>query len=312
MNMKTMLVIACATAFMLSSLPALASQWHESVREEVVSLNSDIRHGVPTVDVGMYYPSNGDPAFRAQLDEAEMLAQFKKAKETFLAAGVQLNLLWLKTGPVDQRHFAILANEPGSVMPDSNFVSMYENGRRNPTLPTVAAIDAFEAIVEPHPDNDRTIYILALPRVFMSFAEQEDERTWTVKTIRTGGLSFPSYNYSGMPRRVRGVVTVSREDENKKVIAHEVGHKILNVSHEHGDVPPQHEVRSDEGLMVYGIGTQIGSGEAGRWHRERLHLSPFVYRVDASGERVWNPDYREGGHYFDPIYGKYVITADLQ
>ena len=37
-----------------------------------------------------------------------------------------------------------------------------------------------------------------------------------------------------------------------------------------------------------------------------------MYRVDASGERVWNPDYREGGHYFDPIYGKYVITADLQ
>lgn len=310
--MKALRGIACTAALMLTSLPALSSQWQESAKEKVASINSDIRRGAPTVDVGMYYPSNGDPAFRGQLDEVEMLAQFKKAKETFLAAGVQMNLLWLKTGSVDQRHFAILANDPGSVMPDSNFVSMYENGRRNPTQPTQAAIDAFEAIVEPHPDNDRTIYVLAMPRVFMSFAEQVDERTWTVKTIRTGGLSFPSYNYSGIPRRIRGVVTVSREDDNKKVIAHEIGHKILNVSHEHGDVPPQHEVRSDEGLMVYGIGTQIGSGEAGRWHRERLHLSPFVYRVSASGEREWNPDYKEGGHYFDPIYGNYVVTWDLE
>ena len=304
--------IACAAALVLGASPAVATEWQEFAQDEVGMLNSDIKRGVPTIDVGMYYPSNGDPAFRAQLDEAEMLAQFKKAKATFLAAGVQLKLLWLRTGPMDPRHFAIPANDPGLVMPDSNFVSMYENGRRNPTRPTQAAIDAFEAVIEPSPDNSRTIYVVAIPRVFMSFAEQSDERSWTVKTIRTGGLSFPTYNYSGMPDRVRGVVTVSREDDDRKVIAHEIGHKVLNVSHEHRDVPPQHEVRSDEGLMLYGIGTQIGSGEAGRWHRERLHLSPFVYRVNTRGEREWNPDYKEGGHYFDPIYGKHVITQDLK
>ena len=59
--------------------------------------------------------------------------------------------------------------------------------------------------------------------------------------------------------------------------------------------------------MLYGDGEDIPSGKDGRWHLERLQLSPFLYRVDENGEKQWNPDYKEGGHYYDPIYGDHVV-----
>ena len=59
--------------------------------------------------------------------------------------------------------------------------------------------------------------------------------------------------------------------------------------------------------MLYGTGEDIPSGRDGRWHLERLRISPFLYRLGADGSRQWNPDYREGGHYYDPIYGDYVV-----
>ena len=59
--------------------------------------------------------------------------------------------------------------------------------------------------------------------------------------------------------------------------------------------------------MLYGSGTDIPASKGGRWHRERLHLSPYVYRQTESGARSWNANYKEGGHYYDPIYGDKVI-----
>ncbi|MEE2707325.1 MAG: hypothetical protein VX988_09750, partial [Planctomycetota bacterium] len=80
-----------------------------------------------------------------------------------------------------------------------------------------------------------------------------------------------------------------------------------NVSHEHRKIGPQFEVRGEGGLMIYGRGTEIPSGEAGRWHKERLHLSPFIYRTKKDGTHQFNADYRESGHYYDPLYGDKVI-----
>jgi hypothetical protein len=59
--------------------------------------------------------------------------------------------------------------------------------------------------------------------------------------------------------------------------------------------------------MLYGAGEDIPSGAEGRWHYERLHMSPFVYRLRADGTKQWNPDYKEGGHYYDPLYGDKVV-----
>ncbi len=62
--------------------------------------------------------------------------------------------------------------------------------------------------------------------------------------------------------------------------------------------------------MIYGDGIEIGSGKENRWHLERLLLSPFIYQSDENGNKQWNPDYQEGGHYYDPIYGDFVVEFD--
>ncbi|MFP6767126.1 MAG: hypothetical protein VB859_03080, partial [Planctomycetaceae bacterium] len=92
-----------------------------------------------------------------------------------------------------------------------------------------------------------------------------------------------------------------------RTIAHELGHKLINVSHEYRKISPQFEVRGEGGLMIYGRGTEIPSGKAGRWHKERLHLSPFIYRTKQGGVRQWNADYCQSGHYYDPLYADKVI-----
>ena len=57
--------------------------------------------------------------------------------------------------------------------------------------------------------------------------------------------------------------------------------------------------------MVYGNG-ENSIRKAGRWHLERLLLSPYLYVLDSNGIKKWNPDYQENGHYYDPN-GNYSI-----
>ena len=73
----------------------------------------------------------------------------------------------------------------------------------------------------------------------------------------------------------------------------------MKVSHAYRDTSPQHEVIADVGLMLYGNGTEIPPGREGRFNRERLHRSPYVYRFDDSGERNYEPDYATDGFYYD-------------
>lgn len=284
------------------------TQWSVTRADVVRRINSDLKPGVPTADVAIYYPSNLDAAFakKVPLDGA-LLEQFVRAKEIFAAAGVQLNLLWVKTGNVDPGFFEIQSNDMTGRTPGGAHVNMYRDNLREGSSLSAEARRAFEAIVEPHEDNDRTVYLVVLQNVFMTFFERVDERTWQLRTIATGGLSFPSYSYTDIPRRLRGVITIDKDDPLKRVVAHELGHKLMNVSHEYREIDPQHEVRAEGGLMLYGSGTEIAAGKEGRWHRERLHLSPYVYRQSADGRKTWNPDYREGGHYYDPVYGDKVV-----
>ncbi|MGE0031344.1 MAG: hypothetical protein AB7T20_09530 [Steroidobacteraceae bacterium] len=284
------------------------TQWSVARADVVRQINSDLKPGVPTADVAIYYPSNLDEAFakKVPLDGA-LLEQFVRAKEIFAVAGVQLNLLWVKTGVVDPAFFEIQSNDMTGKTPGGAHVNMYRDNLREGSSLSAEARQAFETIVEPHEDNDRTIYLVVLQNVFMSFFERVDERTWQLRTIGTGGLSFPSYSYTDIPRRLRGVITIDKDDPLKRIVAHELGHKLMNVSHEYREIDPQHEVRAEGGLMLYGSGTEIAAGKEGRWHRERLHLSPYVYRQSADGRKTRNPDYREGGHYYDPVYGDKVI-----
>jgi len=287
---------------------AQTSVWTNVHADTVDRLNRDIKANTPTADIGIYYPSNLDKAFTSKFSIDDLVAEFVKAKDIFAVAGVQLNLLWIKTGEIKPAFFEIQANDISNATPGGTYANMYRDGKRQGSGLSQEAREAFESIIEAHTDNDRTVYIVVLQDVFMSFYEQQDERTWETRTITTGGLSFPAYIYQQIPRELRGVITVNKSDpRGRGIVAHELGHKLINVSHEYRDVDPQHEVRANGGLMLYGTGTEIASGKDGRWHKERLHLSPFVYIQKKNDERVWNPDYQEDGHYYDPIYGDKVI-----
>jgi hypothetical protein len=285
-------------------------EWTDIKQETVASINAGLKRGMPTVDVGLYVPSNLDPGFTAGFSLDGLLLEFRRAQQIFADAGVQLRLAFVRTGVVDPRFLEIQANDMTGETPPGRRVNMYVDTLRQKSSLSPEAAAAFESIVEKYDGGDRTVHLVVLQDVFMSFFEKLDDRTYEVRTITTGGLSFPSYSYPGIPRHLRGVITVTRNDLMQRLIAHELGHKLMNVSHEYRAVNPQHEVRADGGLMLYGKGTEIASGADGRWHRERLHLSPYVYREDAAGRKQWNPDYREAGHYYDPIYGDYVVRFE--
>jgi hypothetical protein len=284
--------------------------WTATRNDQVRTINSDIEKGKPTVDVGIYFPSNFDQAFTETYSVDTLLKDFIGAKEVFAVAGIQLNLLWVKSGEIDPKYFEIEANSLDGTTPGGRYANMYIDSRRQNSGLTQETRDAFESIIEVDEQNSRTVYLVVLQDVFMSFFEQIDERTWEPRTITTGGLSFPGYSYQDMPKRLRGVITVNKTYEVRSVVAHELGHKLMNVSHEYRKIDPQHEVRAEGGLMLYGAGTDIASGEEGRWHRERLHLSPYVYVESDIGERTWNRDYEENGHYYDPIYGAHVVNFE--
>lgn len=284
-------------------------EWSEVDSIDVGEFNSDLEPGKLTMDVGIYFPSNLDDTFN-KVTLSRMMESMQAAKEIYAPTDVQINLLWVKTGKIDPSYLSIQANEvPG--IPNTEYTNLYEHGYRNPAKLTEETKQAFESIIESAPNNDRTIYLVVLQDVFYPFLTVSEGRNWMMKTVRTGGLSFPTYSYPGtIPDKHRGVITITnldRPDRFRRTIAHEIGHKAINVSHEYRDISPQHEVYAEGGLMVYGQGEEILSGEEGRWHVERLHLSPFLYRMNEDGDKEWNPDYEENGHYYDPIYGDYVI-----
>lgn len=284
-------------------------EWSEVDSIDVGEFNSDLEPGKLTMDVGIYFPSNLDESFD-KVKLSSMMESLQAAKEIYAPTDVQINLLWVKTGEIDPSYLSIQANEvPG--IPNTEYTNLYEHGYRNPAKLTEETKQAFESIIESAPNNDRTIYLVVLQDVFYPFLTVSEGRNWIMKTVRTGGLSFPTYSYPGtIPDKHRGVITITnldRPDRFRRTIAHEIGHKAINVSHEYRDISPQHEVYAEGGLMVYGQGEEILSGEEGRWHVERLHLSPFLYRMNEDGNKEWNPDYEENGHYYDPIYGDYVI-----
>lgn len=291
------------------SKPVKRVAWQSADSVDLAAFNRDLVPGKPTMDVAVYVPSNFDPAFN-KITLPRMLEGIRAAKEIYGRVGVQINLVSVKTGAVDPRFLAIQSNEIPRV-PDTEYLNSYESNARHPSEITSMALDAFRSIVEPGKDNSRTIYLVALQDVIFPFLELAEGRNWTIKMVRTGGLSFPSYSYHNtIPRDLRGVITItnlSTPNRQRRTIAHEIGHKVMNVSHEYKTTDPAHEVYAEGGLMLYGKGEDIPSGAEGRWHRERLLMSPYIYRLGADGKKRWNADYQEGGHYYDPLYGDKVV-----
>ena len=291
----------------------MTAEWGPVATVDIDDINSDLVAGQPTVDVAIYYPSNLDAPHHEKVNVGLLEHGFGKAKEIFAAAGVQLKLVSFTTGELDPQFFAIDSTISSKELPSLRFVNMYRGAERRPARLSADALEAFEMIVGDAPGNDRIVHLVVLQDVFMTFYVELDFRTWQPKTISTGGLSFPGYMYgSTLPRHLRGVITITdlvKSKDSWKTIAHELGHKLLNVSHEYREVSPQHEVDADGGLMLYGSGTEILAGLEGRFHFERLQVSPYIYTENEQGDREWNADYVEDGFYYDPLYEG--ISVDL-
>ena len=290
------------------------SDWNDVSSIDLDSINADLADGEPTADVMIHYPANLDPAHASKVTLELMISGFEHAKRIFAEAGLQLRLAAVRSGDLDPTFFEIASTQPMDT-PGARFVNMYRGAERRPARLSAEAEAAFYSIIADTQDSARTVHLVVLQDVYMTFFEQLDFRTWQRKTISTGGLSFPGYMHgSTMPRHLRGVISITdlTKDENSwKTVAHELGHKLMNVSHEYRQVAPQHEVRADGGLMLYGKGTEIAEGPEGRYHRERLHRSPFIYRM-IDGERRWNPDYAGDGFYHDPIYDGICVDLDAE
>jgi hypothetical protein len=307
--LSILFVLGCSTSHDKS---IQKTEWFPVDSIHLDKINEDIVSGKPTLDVVIYFPSNLDKSFH-KVTLQQVMQSFASAKEIYNVVGVQLNLLGARTGTINEKFLAIQANEIPSV-PSTEYANVYVQSKRSPAKLTKEAKQAFESIVEVEHFGSRTIYLIVLQDVFYPYLEVSEGRNWTVKSVRTGGLSFPTYSYvDELPKEYRGVITLSnlsRADRSMRTIAHEIGHKVMNVSHEYMKTNPGHEVYADGGLMLYGNGTDIPSGKEGRWHLERLLMSPFIYVRDAKGNKKWNPDYQEGGHYYDPIYSDKVIYFD--
>ena len=182
--------------------------WAKVESVNVDEINSDIEIGNPTIDIGIYFPSNLDPSFKkVTLDQ--LVSGFKSAKEIYKPTSVQLNLLWVKTGVIDKKFLSIQANKtPG--IPRTEYVNMYQHMQRHPSVLTDEAVMAFQSFIEPSSTSNRTIYLVVLQDVFFPFLDISEGRNWMIKTVRTGGLSFPTYSYlNNIPEEHRGVITIT-------------------------------------------------------------------------------------------------------
>ncbi|MEM7519186.1 MAG: hypothetical protein AAF368_19955, partial [Planctomycetota bacterium] len=257
-----LLLFGIALASCTSTRETRTVGFEEIASPEVAEINADLRSGPLTMDVGIFVPRNLDPGFDDVTVEL-LLDGVRYAKEVFAQADVQIRLLWIKTETIDPAFLSLMESSAPS-MPASRHVGMYTKYRRNPTKLSPQARSAFESMIEPHADNSRTLHLIVLQDVFMPYYAENEAGDYVFAVTPTSGLSFPGYMFGKeMPHRLRGAITLTnlnRGENSAKTIAHELGHKVLNVSHEYMDTPPGFEIVGQGGLMIYGSGTEIPSG----------------------------------------------------
>ena len=276
---------------------------------DLQKLNQDLLPERPTVDIAICLAEPTDEPHPYAAEPGDLTESFLEAKQIYSAVGVQLRLISIERVQVPEAMLSLQANTINGPASPAEY-NAYLGYQREQWSLTQEATTAFRAIIPENAANADTIFLIYLKQVRMACYDQaSDSEAPAIRTLSTGGLSLPAYLLEDrIPRRLRGAITICRRSgQHGRLIAHELGHKLINVSHEYKQISPQFEVRGEGGLMLYGSGTDIPGEETGRWHRERLHLSPFLYRRDANGTLRRNRDYISTGHYYDPLYGNYVI-----
>ena len=263
---------------------------------DVSDLNRPLEQNVPTADIVVFHSDNTEATWD------ELMEGFRTADSVFRSHGVQLNLkkALTVTYPVGWAGMATSesTNEPSGDMELDFYEAMdYEQEFLTERLQSI-----FGSFLSEENDRERTIYIVPLSDLTISWFERDDNNEWTKVVAPTSAISFPPYLFADrIPKHLRGVISYQRSAAGRKTMAHELGHKLINVSHEGLDVCPRGSGTDVPGLMGYGETVEIFGGRDGRWHQERLLRSPLLYRM-VDGEKVWNREYENGGRYDDPIY----------
>lgn len=267
---------------------------------DIVGMNDTLLDDQFTVDVVLFHSDH------LSMTWAQLKNEFLKADDAFRAAGVQLNLKkavnvsfpneWNNSTAYSIRY-----------LPDSGQTLgfYYKYSIMKPLL-NDSVKNAFEDFIYDETNKRHTIFIIPMSGIEIIYAEQHVNGTWQLGgPVATGALSFPGYiMLDGIPEDLRGCITM--ESATGRTLAHELGHKLINVSHEGLGISPAFSGSSIPGLLGYGNSVEIYGGQAGRWHRERLLLSPYLYK-NVNGVKVYNPNYSGVGAYDDAIYGSYIM-----
>lgn len=277
---------------------------------DVSAFNAAVVDGEPTIDVAFYVTETGPITWPS------LTRSIERAQRIFAVAGVQLRIssaLRIEIPPDWQQ----LDPDESEVPTTPSFLEtdLYAHIDELQTRLTKRNEAIFKAIISYYPEQGsgvtaaNTIHVLTIDEAPMAYYEWTGTE-WTRSVTPTGGLSFPPYFYADrIPMEVRGIITLSSSLTgplaDTKTLAHEIGHKVIDVSHEGVGVCPTFEADGED-LMLYGSGERIPSGAEGRWHLERLRLSPFIYRLE-DGTASFDNVYQEGGVYGDGLYGGYVV-----
>ena len=238
----------------------------------------------------------------------EIAKSIKYAQQIFAEHGVYLNITRVSLRDMPLKWHKIQANELKPEKTDKK-LDFYDQIIAEENSVSQRSEKIFRNLIGRHRANAKTIYIITINEVMYSFWDKDKNSKDTINSITTGGLSFPSYVFKDkIPKDLRGVITLSSIREgNDRIIAHELGHKLINVSHEGLEHCPKFSGDTIPGLMGYSKDIAIYKGKVGRWHYERLMLSPYIYRL-VDGQKKYKPDFKQGGVYRDPIYLDYVVS----
>jgi hypothetical protein len=276
---------------------------------DVAPFNEGLNDNIPTADVAFYITEDGP------LKWGDLAASIDRAQRIFGAVGVQIRVKsalrieiptdWQSLDPDD----VSLPSTPEFLDTD-----LYAHLDELQSRPSARNRSIFEAITFYFPDTAgtskaNTVHVITVDEAPIAYYEWSGSE-WTYATDPTGGLSFPPYAYRDrMPEPIRGVITLSYEQSpirrETRTLSHELGHKLINVSHEGVGVCPAFAVDGPD-LMLYGSGENIPAGAEGRWQQERLLLSPFLY-TNTQGTREFPNVFQDGGGYKDPLYGAFVV-----
>jgi hypothetical protein len=281
---------------------ALKPDGVEVIKEyDISGLGGPWKENVHTVDMVIFHSDQTEVTWE------ELQEEFLKADRIFRSYGVQLNLIKALdvTHPANWKgmHAGKATNKPHDEI-DLDFYDLIDYGEDY--LPEELE-SIFNAFLSDEDLSERTIYIIPLSDLTISWFEKNESDHWIEVQATTSAISFPPYMLADrIPKQLRGVISFQRSRESRRTMAHELGHKLINVSHEGLDVCPKGDGTDIPGLMGYGESLEIFGGEEGRWHQERLLRSPFLYRI-VDGQKVWNDEYENGGTYDDPIYESLTV-----